>query len=189
MLPTIVKHAKIAFSRLRPESRSEAVQEVVANCCRAYVRLVELGKVSLAFPNVLARFGVKQTRDHRKVGGKLNVRDVMSRYCQNRKGVFVARLDKFNLQDDCWEEAVVQDTRNSPVPEIVAFRVDFADWLKSLKRRDRRIAEFLSLGNRTSDTARKFGVSAGRVSQLRRELAASWKQFTGEENDDKPAAA
>ncbi len=75
---------------------------------------------------------------------------------------------------------VVTNTRNSPVPDIVAFRCDFADWLKSLKRRDRRIAEYLSLGHRTSAAARRFKVSQGRVSQLRRELAQSWSKFTGE---------
>ncbi|MGO9113268.1 MAG: hypothetical protein ACLP9L_28890 [Thermoguttaceae bacterium] len=180
MLPTIVTHAKIAFRHLRPEARSEAIQEVVANCCRAYARLVELGKVSLAYPHVLARFGVKQTRDHRKVGGRLNIGDVLGKYCQTRKHVVVERLDHFDETENQWQEAVVEDTRTALVPDIVAFRVDFADWLKSLKRRDRRIAEFLSLGNQTSVTARKFGVSAGHVSQLRRELADSWKKFTGE---------
>ena len=75
-------------------------------------------------------------------------------YCQDRKGVNVERLDRFDDQEDHWQEAVVKDTRNARCREIVAFRVDFADWLKSLKRRDRRIAEFLSLGNRTKDAAK-----------------------------------
>ena len=48
MLPIIVSHARFAFKHLRPESRAEAVQEVVANCCRAYARLAELDKLSLA---------------------------------------------------------------------------------------------------------------------------------------------
>jgi len=74
----------------------------------------------------------------------------------------------------------VVDTRLAPVPDIVAFRCDFPAWLNTLSRRDRRIAEFLSLGNRTTDVAKRFNVSAGRVSQLRRELAESWKNFRGE---------
>jgi DNA-binding NarL/FixJ family response regulator len=129
---------------------------------------------------VLAQYGIKQTRDNRVTGGKLNIRDVMSKYCQDRKGVVVERIDKFNERDDCWEEAVVVDTRNAPVPSVVAFRVDFRNWLRSLSPRDRRIAKYLSLGNRTQDVARKFSVSAGRVSQLRRELAKSWGAFVGE---------
>lgn len=44
MLPTIGTHARIAFRHLDPEAREEALQEVIANACRAYVRLVELGK-------------------------------------------------------------------------------------------------------------------------------------------------
>ena len=75
----------------------------------------------------------------------------------------------------------MEDTRTTPVPDIVAFWVDFADWLRSLRRRDRRIAESLALGNRTSDVAKRFKVSAGRVSQLRRELAESWRAFVGDE--------
>ena len=67
-----------------------------------------------------------------------------------------------------------------PVPDIVAFRCDFADWLKSLKRRDRRMAEYLSMGHRTSAAAKRFKVSPGRVSQLRKELAQSWHEFTGD---------
>jgi hypothetical protein len=84
LLPAILKHAKIAFAYLKPEARAEAVQEVVANACQAYARLVELGKTDIAYATALARYGVKQTRDHRKVGGHLNVLDVLSKYCQNR---------------------------------------------------------------------------------------------------------
>ena len=92
-----------------------------------------------------------------------------------------ARLDKFDDEENAWQEAVVEDTRTTPVPDIVAFRVDFSDWLKSLRRRDRRIAESLALGNRTGDVAKRFKVSAGRVSQLRRELAESLRAFVGDE--------
>ena len=42
-------------------------------------------------------------------------------------------------------------------------------------------AESRTIGNRTSDAATKFKVSCGRVSQLRRELAKSWRAFLGEE--------
>jgi hypothetical protein len=129
----------------------------------------------------LANCGIRQVRDHRKVGGKLNIKDVLSPYCQKHKGVVVERLDRFDEEENAWQEAVVEDTRTTPVPDIVAFRVDFAAWLKSLRRRDRRIAESLALGNRTGDVAKRFKVSAGRVSQLRRELAESWRAFVGDE--------
>ena len=68
-------------------------------------------------------------------------------------------------------------------------RIDFSDWLDSLKRRDRRVAEFLATGETTTVAARKFKVSAGRISQLRKELAQSWRRFVGEEPGDGAALA
>jgi hypothetical protein len=180
MLPVIHAYARGAFAHLNPDARQDMIQEVIANALVAYVRLYQQGRVALAYPTVLARYGVAQVRDGRRVGTKLNIKDPLSRYCQKRKGVVVERLDVFDEEEDAWAEAVVQDTRTATVPDIVSFRVDFADWLASLCRRDRRIAESLAIGNRTSDVAQRFDVSAGRVSQLRRELATSWKAFVGD---------
>jgi hypothetical protein len=187
MLPAIVTHAQVAFRNLRPEARAEAVQEVVCNALKAFVQLVQLKKTNLAYPTVLARYGVAQYNDGRRVGNRLRISDVLSPYAQKHKGFKVERLDHFDEEENAWTEAVVQDTRTAPVPDIVAFRVDFSDWLKSLPRRDRKVAQYLSLGNRTSDAARKFRVSEGRVSQLRRELAESWQKFTGD-NEGNAAA-
>jgi hypothetical protein len=39
----------------------------------------------------------------------------------------------------------------------------------------------LAAGERTTDVARRFGVSLARISQLRRELERSWLAFQGEE--------
>jgi hypothetical protein len=180
MLPAIRQHARISFRHLAPEPREEAVQAVVCNCCSAMARLSELDKLDLAYATVLARFGVAQVRDGRMVGGRLNCRDAMSRYCQRLKGVVVERLDHFDEEENAWSEVLVEDKTAGPA-EIARVHLDFADWLRHLSRRDRRIAKFLSLGNRTSEAARKFRMSEGRVSQLRRELAESWRQFTGEE--------
>ncbi|MGA2067971.1 MAG: hypothetical protein ABSG86_23580 [Thermoguttaceae bacterium] len=69
----------------------------------------------------------------------------------------------------------------------VASRIDFPAWLGTLKRRDRKVAQFLAYGNRTGEAARKFGVSEGRIGQLRKELKRAWEQFVGDE--PAPAAA
>ena len=185
MLPTIIRYAKRAFRTYDPEARQEAVQNVVANTTAAVAGLAKRGELDLAYPTVLAKFGIRQTLDNRKTGSSLNIKDVLSKYCQEHKGVMVERLDKFNEQEDCWEEAVVVDTRNAPVPATVAFRVDFKDWLKSLHPRDRKVARYLSLGNRTADAARWFKVTPSRIAHLRRELAESWRRFVG----DEPGAA
>ena len=187
MLPAIVTHARVAFRCLDPDAKAEAVQEVVANAFVAFARLVQLGKIDIAYATPLARYAVAQVRDGRRVGGHLKIQDVSSAHCQRQKKVTMEWLDHFDKEENAWKEAVVVDTRSAPVPDIVAFRCDFADWLHRLPRRNRRIAQFLAVGNRTGETARKFGVCEGRVSQVRKELAESWRAFVGEEPDARTA--
>jgi len=176
LLPQIVTHAKYAFRHLNPELRAEMVQEVVCNAMQAFVRLAKLGKTDLAYATPLAIYGCRQARDGRKVGGHLNCLDVSSSYCQRLKGIVVDRLDQFDQEENAWQEVLIED-KHADASQIVQTKMDMSDWLASLKRRDRRIAEFLALGNRTSEAAHKFKVSEGRVSQLRRELAKSWSDF------------
>ena len=180
MLPAILTHAKFAFRHLKPEARAEAVQEVVCNALKAFVRLVQLKKTAIAYPTVLASYGVRQTRDGRKVGGHLNIKDVLSKYCQDNKDVVVERLDHFDKNEEAWQEVLVEDRHAGPAATACA-RLDMDAWYKSLPVRHRRVAQYLSLGNRTADAAKKFKVSAGRISQLRRELAESWRKFVGDE--------
>ena len=180
MLPIIRNYARGAFSRLNPDLRQDLIQEVIANALVAYVRLYQKGRVALAYPTVVARFGIAQVRDNRRVGTKLNIKDVLSPYCQAKKHVIVERLDKFDDVENQWAEAVVEDKTAGPA-DIARTRIDFSDWLDTLKRRDRRIALKLAEGEKTSDVAKRFKVSEGRVSQLRRELAASWRRFVGDE--------
>jgi hypothetical protein len=78
-----------------------------------------------------------------------------------------------------WKEVVVEDGRATPA-EVATARVDIGDWLHRLPRLKRGIAETLATGETTKQTASMFGVTPGRVSQVRRELAASWSEFQGE---------
>jgi hypothetical protein len=130
MIPVIESHAKIAFRHLNPEAREEAVQETVCNACKAYARLVELGKTDIAYASVLARFGVSQTKDGRKVGGRLNVRDATSAYCQQREHVVVEPLDKYDTEEDSWLEVLVEDRRAGPA-DIAASRGTCAEMAAS----------------------------------------------------------
>jgi hypothetical protein len=49
-----------------------------------------------------------------------------------------------------------------------------------LPRRLRRIAKTLATGETTGAVAKKFCVSAARISQIRSELAESWRKFIEE---------
>jgi hypothetical protein len=184
MLPAIRLYSELAFRDYDPESREELVAEVIANTLVAYVRLVLLGKVGIAYPAVLARYGIRQTLDGRRVGGHLNINDISSSYAQKRQGIVLERLDRPSPDQPSWSEIVIEDRRAGPA-EVAATRIDFAAWLDTLPRRDRKIAESLAIGSRTSEVAKQFDVSECRISQLRREFAESWGEFVG----DEPATA
>ena len=127
----------------------------------------------------LARFAVRQVLAGRSVGNRLNVRDVTSLYCQRAKHLRVERLDHYDLREGEWIALLVEDKRATPA-EVAAARLDVAAWLWSLHRRQRQIASALALGETTSDAARRFRLSPGRISQIRQELRASWACFQGE---------
>ena len=71
MLPRIRRQALIAFRDRGAEARQELAAEVVANAFCAYTRLVRRGKHDLAYPTPLAQFAIRQVRDGRRVGGRL----------------------------------------------------------------------------------------------------------------------
>jgi len=187
MLPAIVKQVRFAFRRLGPEARAEALQNCVANAMIAYARLYELGKVALAYPSALGRYAISQTKDFRVVGGHLAIRDVLSPYCQTKKNVRVERLDKFDRVEDQWQEIIIEDRHCGPF-DVVRTKLDFAAWLRSLPIKSRRIAKMLANGERTTDVARRFSLSDGRVSQYRSELLASWRRFVGDPEPPQSAA-
>jgi hypothetical protein len=186
MLPAIREHARVCFRDHKPEARQELVQEVICNAVKAYARLVQLGKAEIAYAGPLAKYAVAQVRDHRRVGNHLNIGDVLSSYCQSRKNLTVERLDKFDSVAGEWQEIVVEDKHAGPA-DIARVRLDFAAFLRSLPARVRRIAKFLARGETTSAAAEKFKVSAGRISQVRKELLLAWHRFVGD--DPEPAVA
>lgn len=89
------------------------------------------------------------------------------------------------LAGNALDEALY-DNAQTPVPDQVSFRLDFTAWLATLTDRDRRLICDLMLGERTADVAGKHGLSAGRVSQLRREFMADWQHFAEPDTDTNP---
>jgi hypothetical protein len=179
LLPVIREQARFAFRTEKPERRQELIAEVIANCWVAFVRLVDRGLLDVIYPTPLAQYAIKQVRDGRRVGCRLNVRDVGSEYAQQAKHFVVERLDRYDAEEDEWREVLLEDRKAGPA-ETAAARIDIADWFASLPKTKRRIAATLATGETTKRAARKFGVSAGRISQTRRELQQAWQDFQGE---------
>jgi hypothetical protein len=179
MLPAIRRTAQITFRKVRPELRDELIEEVVANCYVAYARLIERGQADRALPSPLARFAIAQVRAGRRVGNRLKIRDVMSPYAQYRKQFFVEPLDQYDEEEECWQQVLIEDKRATPA-EVAACRIDFAEWLRRLTARLRKIALALASGETTKGVAKMFDLSPARISQLREWLKKSWEAFQGE---------
>ena len=176
MLPLIERKAAHAFPKVRRDVREELVAEVIANVFCAFARLVERGCESKAFATPLTDFAIRQVRAGRRVAGSPSSRDVMFRLRRADSDLAVQRLFMHSRENDSWHEIVVEDRRAGPA-EVAATRIDFGDWLGLLSKRDRRIATTLATGETTSRVAKKFGLSPGRISQLRREFHDSWLEF------------
>jgi hypothetical protein len=115
----------------------------------------------------------------RRLCGQAPVRDVMSVSCRRRHGFSVEMFPQAPAWSDVLAEALADNTQ-SPVPDQVQFRVDFADWVRRLPPRRRRILELLAAGHRTSEVARTLGVSGARISQTRRALQNGYLRFLRE---------
>ncbi|MBC8873587.1 MAG: hypothetical protein H8E44_29470 [Planctomycetes bacterium] len=176
LLPQIRTQASLAFRDEKHELREELIAEVIANCFVAFVRLMDRGLADVIYPTPLTNFAIKQVRSGRKVGGRLNVNDVSSGYAQKAKGFVLEELDRFDQQNEGWKEILIEDRHAGPA-ETAASRIDVGEWLRSLPRGIRKVAETLALGETTKKAARKHGVSPGRISQMRRELMGNWQAF------------
>jgi hypothetical protein len=173
MLAEIEQKLGLAFCRLDPEAREDAIEEGVVHCLLAYFRLHDQGRAEVATPSSLAWYSSRQVKRGRPASGRMNGKDPLSRYAQLGRGIQVERLQSN------WIDAFVQDKR-APVADQVAAKMDVGSWLSTLPRRMKQIAKDLAFGCSTFEVARKHGVTAGRISQLRRSLEQSWAAFQKE---------
>lgn len=178
VLPAVQRHAKVCFHRLRPTAKAEATAEAVASAVVSYQVLVRRKRLGRAYPGTLASFAVRAVKGGRHVGGHINSKDVLSPLAQQRHGLHVQSLSRWDHQENDWHDMALESRRVTPAEQAI-FNLDFQAWLAGWSYRHRQIIHHLAAGHRTMAVARKFGVSEGRVSQLRRHYEQSWRQFQG----------
>jgi hypothetical protein len=183
ILPRLLSHARIQF-RSGQVNNEESTAEMVALTWKRYLRLVQRGKDPLEFPTVLATFVARAVRAGRRLCGQDGTQDVLSPRAQRRHRFAVKGLpDSSTLSGNVFDEALRDNTRTPP-DEQASFRLDFQSWYLGLSHRDRDIVVDMALGERTLDLARKYRLSASRISQKRRQFHGGWQRFCGEECED-----
>jgi hypothetical protein len=178
MLPRIHQQAHRAFRRLDPELRNELVAEAVAFAVCAFVGLARQGRLALAYPTPLADYAIRRVCSGRKAACRMNRNDVLSHYARRSNGLSVKRLDRRDEVSGQWTQILVEDRRSGPA-ETAAARIDVSAWLRTLSKRNQKIAKALAVGEGNSAVAKRFGLSCGRISQLRTWFRSAWEQFQG----------
>lgn len=190
ILPRLEAHARIYFRHVRCWAhRADCIAETVALSWRWFVGLAARGKDATQFPTVLAGYAARAVRSGRRLGGQERARDAMSPVAQQRHGFVVGKLPDIATESSNPLAEALADNTQTPPPEAAAFRVDFPAWTGTYSRRRRRMIHDLARGERTMDVARRFGLSPGRVSQLRRAFADDWTTFCGDGASTAPADA
>src|SRR5262245_27689763 len=98
LLPKIQRSARLAFRGLPFDERDELIAEVVANAYCAFANLVRQDREHLAYPTPLASYAIRQVRQGRRVGSRLNIRDVMSPAGHAHRRLAVEHLDHFDRE-------------------------------------------------------------------------------------------
>jgi hypothetical protein len=173
MLPEIQQRLRLAFRRLDPEAREDAIDEAVIHSLLSYTRLHDQGRAEAATASTLAWYAALAVKRGRPAGSRMNGKEPLSRYAQVGNGIQIEQLP------GNWIELLVEDRRASVV-DLVAAKIDVGAWFATLSRRMKQIARDLADGCSTSEVAERHGLSPGRISQLRRTLEQSWGAFQQE---------
>jgi hypothetical protein len=195
LLPKIEIHARIYFRGIKcADQRADKIRETVAMAWKEYCHLVAHGKDVSQFPMVFISLVARGVKCGRRLAGADKAKDVMNPHTQRRRGFRVEPLPistrtslagLYGEPDgqrelDAYEERL-QDNTITPPPDQAAFRIDWPRFLKTLTKRDRELAHFLSLGHGGKKAADRFGLSPGRVTQLRQRWCREWRLSQGEE--------
>jgi len=181
LLPRIKTCAQFLFRDIKcPDKKADRIAEVIALAWKWFVELERRGKDPASFITALATLACRAVRSGRRLATMEPAKDVFTSRTQVREGFTVTTLpDPIYLQGNGFDDTL-RDNTQTPPPDAAAFRIDFPRWLGTLSARTGRLVGQLMSGEKTSVAARAFGVSPGRVSQLRQELHDDWLRFHGE---------
>ena len=123
MLPRIRLMAFHAFRDKDGEQRNELAADVIARAYAAFVRLAQQGRAELGYATPLALFSIKQVKSGRRMGAKLNVKDVSSEYARLGASWWRSRRRSWSLQSSeqttdvsRWKRLRADTPLRSPTP-------------------------------------------------------------------------
>jgi hypothetical protein len=173
ILPVVGRTSRRWFSSWPRRRREDAFHDARQVAWLFTCRLQGRGKDPVLLREAVARHAAAWVRSGRTVVGQDSDRDVLSDRGGDAPRVVSLQARSTGGSGATWENLLAGGRHEDPA-EIAAVRIDFAAWLDTLSRSQRRAAEVLAQGFTTTEAATRLGCRPGRVSQLRRELYESW---------------
>ena len=174
MMPHFQCYAK-RLMRRRGSRRfdfDDVIQELTGFALVMYRSLIRRNKEVFYTP--LMKFAIMRYREGRRFAGT-NTLDVLSEQAQELGRCDTCQLSEFDDDADTWD--FMQDRRQPHVVDAVQVSMDYETWYRRLMPRDQKIVADLSFGHTTGDVAKKYGVSAGLISQYRKRYYKDWNDF------------
>jgi hypothetical protein len=185
----VERHAKFVCRHLPAADRDDFVSESVASAFQSFLRLKIRGKTPADFPSQMAYWATLVVMDGRHLSGT----DALSQRAQRRHGF---RVESLNVSSDERKpgpnelrhadsigDSLRDNTRTLPSEQAI-FRLDFRNWLNAWEPKDRALIDDLVMGERTADVASKYQITAGRVSQKRRQFREDWERYCDEPSNE-----
>jgi hypothetical protein len=170
------------FDDRTPERRDDCTSRAIAFAWRMIVGELRHNRLTDVRMYSCLKFAWRQSRSNRTEyrGDGNSPRDLAARW---RRGAYRDAKRRapspggLKLNDPHAKALTEAPSDRTPVPEVVAFRLDTPRWLDSLtpEQRDRTID--LGMGYTTTECAKMWGVGLTAVSQYRAFLADSYLAF------------
>jgi hypothetical protein len=174
LLPELKHRLRLTFRHLRAEARAECVTEGIAIAFAMWLsarrRHRPVNIISLS------RYTIAAVRSGRKLAGTSST-DVLSE-CARCKGRVPAAYHlgagDLLLQGHHLDPILRDRWSHWPVPDRVAFKLDFRDYVSRQPHRTRQIIDLLAQGYRRCEAATLLGVSSAAVTHR---MVLAWQAW------------
>jgi hypothetical protein len=175
LLAKMNPHFKFFAERVRRRKGVEVedvMQELTGFALVNYISLVRRGKE--VFYSPILKYAILRYKEGRRFAGSSTI-DVTSERTQTMGRSEVCCFSQ--IIDEGKDTMDFMEDRRTNVAGSAQFKLDFEEWLRRQTPRDRKIILDLMVGETTGDVAKKYGVSAGLISQYRKRYGNNWNAY------------
>jgi hypothetical protein len=158
----------------------DVIQDLAGIALEMYISLLQRGKE--VFYSPIMQFAIKRYSEGRRFIGS-NTTDVLSDQTKILGRSKIQHISVFDGEDGELDTWGFMRGRQPDFADAVQMKMDYTAWLQRLTSRDRKIAMDLSYGYTTGEVAKKYGVTAGLISQYRRRYEKNWNEFIADKNE------